>query len=133
MKKVAVIFNGIEPKGCALSVLKNYKYDFVIVADGGYNFSVKNQIKIHCLVGDFDSCSKDNIADNIKIITYPSEKDATDGELVADYLIEQGFTAVDIFGGEGGRIDHFLGNLNVLYRLLKSNVTAKMINNNEVI
>lgn len=133
MKKSAVIFNGTQPKGLALFVLKNRQYDFVIAADGGYNFSVKNNIKVDCLVGDFDSCDKDSIVDDVKTIAYPTEKDATDGELVADYLIECGFEEVDIFGGGGGRVDHFLGNLNALYRLLKSNIAVKMINNKEVI
>ena len=34
---------------------------------------------------------------------------------------------IEIYGGGGGREDHFLGNLHLLYRAHKSGVKAKMI------
>jgi len=133
MKKVAVILNGISPKGLALSSLVSQKYDLYIAADGGYNFCIKNGIKLDYLVGDFDSSSKRNIPDKVKVIQFSADKDATDGQLVADIAIEAEADSVDIYGGGGKRTDHLLGNLNILYRLLKSNIAVKMINNNEVI
>ena len=133
MKKIAVILNGVAPKGLALSSLVNQKYDLYLAADGGYKFCVKNDIKPDYLVGDFDSSSKRNIPNNVKVIQFSADKDATDGQLVADIAIEQEADSVDIYGGGGKRTDHLLGNLNILYRLLKSNIAVKMINNNEVI
>ncbi len=133
MKKVAVILNGISPKGLALSSLVSQKYDLYIAADGGYNFCIKNGIKLDYLVGDFDSSSKRNIPDKVKVIQFSADKDATDGQLAADIAIEAETDSVDIYGGGGKRTDHLLGNLNILYRLLKSNIAVKMINNNEVI
>jgi len=133
MRKIAVILNGISPKGLALSSLVNQKYDLYIAADGGYNFCIKNGIKLDYLVGDFDSSSKRNIPDKVKVIQFSADKDATDGQLAADIAIEAEADSVDIYGGGGKRTDHLLGNLNILYRLLKSNIAVKMINNNEVI
>ena len=90
---------------------------YVICADGGYNWS-KGRVKMDETVGDFDSAFGEVSPAPRKI--YPSEKDQTDGEIAIERMLElqaQGkIDCVEIYGGGGGREDHFLGNLHLLYR-----------------
>lgn len=133
MKRIAIVLNGAKPKASALFAIKSLSYDTIIAADGGADFCRTNNIDIDCIIGDFDSIKGGLSNDKSKIITYPKEKDATDGELAADLAVAQGATDVDIYGGGGKRIDHLLGNLTMLFRLTKIGINARMINNKDVI
>ena len=103
---------------------------YVICCDGAYNWA-EAKLKIDENVGDFDSL--DRIPDPPPTRIYPSEKDFTDGEIALFKLIDRGVDEVEIYGGEGGREDHFLGNLHLLYLAHKRGVKAKMFTANGVI
>lgn len=133
MKKIAIILNGARPKGRALFAVKSLKYDMVIAADGGWDFCAENDIIADYVIGDFDSARIRPASDKTKIIEFPKDKNATDGELACDFAISQGAGVVDIYGGGGRRIDHLLGNLNLLLRLTKAGVSARMINNGSIV
>ena len=64
---------------------------------------------------------------------YPSEKNFTDGEIALRKLIARGVTEVEIYGAGGGREDHFLGNLHLLYFAHMQGVKAKIITKNSII
>ncbi len=70
--------------------------------------------------GDFDSISKEqfrlikNTTKNIHI--FQPEKDVTDLEIALDWALKQNPRAIKIFGATGGRIDHFLANIQLLTR-----------------
>ena len=103
---------------------------YVICCDGAYNWA-EGRLRIDENVGDFDSLSR--IPDPPPTEIYPSEKDYTDGEIALFKLIKIGVDEVVLYGGEGGREDHFLGNLHLLYHAHSRGVRAKMITSHGVI
>ncbi len=105
------------------------EYDFVVVADGGYDKAKDQLSKIHLMVGDFDSTK--NLPTHIETKGFPPEKDYTDGEIALLECSNKGCDQVDIFYGLGGRIDHFLGNLTLLKRAKALGITAKLVGASE--
>lgn len=90
----------------------------VYCCDGAYEWA-KDRVRIDKNVGDFDSLS---------YLPYPAEKDFTDGEIAIRKMIAEGIDDIRIYGGGGGREDHFLGNLQLLYYCHKRGVRAVMVN-----
>ncbi|MBB3906210.1 thiamine diphosphokinase [Anoxybacteroides rupiense] len=72
--------------------------------------------------GDFDSISKQEleyIQTMLKDLDiWPSEKDKTDMEIALDWVAEQQADRIRIFGATGGRIDHLLGNIQLLAKYI---------------
>ncbi|WP_414043362.1 thiamine diphosphokinase [Macrococcus sp. EM39E] len=67
--------------------------------------------------GDFDSVSRverERIEGVIDIEYLPTEKNETDLEVGIQYAKSLGYDKVYIHGATGGRLDHFLGNLQTL-------------------
>lgn len=123
--KGILLLNG-QPYGGEIDTENAY----VICCDGAYDWA-EGKVKIDENVGDFDSL--DRIPNPPPTQIYPSEKNFTDGEIALFKLIERGVSEVEIYGGEGGREDHFLGNLHLLYHAHKRGVRAKMFTANGVI
>lgn len=107
---------------------------YVICADGGYNWA-KNKLKIDETVGDLDSAVGEIYP--VPTLVYPSEKDQTDGEIAVERVLEiakdKQIESVEIYGGGGGREDHFLGNIHLLYRLAKRGLPCTMYTNNSML
>lgn len=108
----------------------NAKDTVVYCCDGAYSWA-KNKVKIDKNIGDFDSLNETPVPPPEEI--YPSEKDCTDGEIAMKKLIDAGAESVKIYGGGGGREDHFLGNLQLLYLGHMSGVNCEMVTNNSLI
>ena len=102
----------------------------VVCCDGAYEWA-KNRVRIDKNVGDYDSLGYIPIPPPEQV--YPREKDFTDGEIALSKLIESGVDEIEIDGGEGGREDHFLGNLHLLFRAHRQGIKAKMITARSVI
>lgn len=102
----------------------------VYCCDGAYRWA-HDKVKIDKNVGDFDSL--DEVPFPAPEEIYPSEKNFTDGEIALFKMLAAGVTELEIYGGGGGREDHFLGNLQLLYRAHSSGVRCKMINENSII
>ncbi len=96
----------------------------VVCCDGAYDWA-KGKLRIDKNVGDFDSLGY--IPTPAPEEIYPAEKDYTDGEIALKKLIALGVDEVEIYGGGGGREDHFLGNLQLLYYAHMHGVKTKMI------
>ncbi|WP_053366151.1 thiamine diphosphokinase [Bacillus sp. FJAT-27245] len=86
--------------------------------DRGTAVLLENGIKPNAAFGDFDSVTKEELANfetavpNLK--KYKPEKDETDMELALSWAVRQNPDSIRIFGATGGRIDHFLANLHLL-------------------
>lgn len=113
------------------------KADYVIAADGGGNILYENMLLPDILLGDLDSISNDalNFFQDKKVAMekYPAEKDYTDGELAILKAIDLNPDEVIILGAIGNRMDHVFGNIGLLYKLLLSNIQAKIIDKNNII
>ncbi len=86
---------------------------FVIAADSGYDHALAHGIDVDLLVGDLDSISPDGLdhakRTGVSIARHPADKDATDLELAFFAAIERDCSSIDLYGGEGGQLDHLLG------------------------
>ena len=107
----------------------NAENALVYCCDGAYGWA-KNKVRIDKNIGDFDSLKETPYPAPEEI--YPAEKDYTDGEIALFKLLKQGVKEIEIYGGGGGREDHFLGNLHLLYRAYKDGVQAKMITESSI-
>ncbi len=96
----------------------------VYCCDGAYEWA-KGRVRIDKNVGDFDSLNYIPEPPPEKI--YPSEKNFTDGEIALFKMLSDGVDEIEIYGGFGGREDHFLGNLQLLYAACVRGARAKMI------
>ncbi|MGN0806727.1 MAG: thiamine diphosphokinase [Candidatus Coproplasma sp.] len=103
---------------------------FVVCCDGAYEWA-NGRVKIDENVGDFDSLPYIPTPPPTEV--YPSEKNFTDGEIALRKLIARGVDEIEIYGAGGGREDHLLGNLQLLYYALKQGVKARIITENSVI
>lgn len=116
----------------ALDFIKGKSFDMVIAVDRGMEFAYRAGLKVHYVVGDFDSVSE-KVLDHYlgdmgaKVNRYLPEKNATDTELGVKKAIAHKSTSIWILGGTGGRADHFLGNLNCLALAEKSGVRGIMV------
>ena len=96
--------------------------DFIVAADAGFrHLSGRNAV---ALVGDLDTLG--SAPEGVMLIRYPIEKNATDGELAIDYLNSLNFKEITIYGAFGGKIEHVLGNLNLLAYADSLGISAKI-------
>ena len=123
--KGIILLNG-EPYYKAI----NAENAVVYCCDGAYAWA-KGRIKIDKNIGDFDSLNQTPYPPPEEI--YPAEKDFTDGEIALIKMLLEGVDEIEFYGFGGGREDHFLGNLQLLYRAFGAGARCKMYNNNSVI
>ncbi|WP_152656433.1 thiamine diphosphokinase [Oceanobacillus sp. CFH 90083] len=130
MNCVGIVGNGPKEQ---LPNLVNYqgKIDFWIGADRGALYLAEQGISIDIALGDFDSVSEREYAVIEKhaklFVTYPVMKDQTDLEIALDMGIEKKARQFFLFGVTGGRLDHALMNIQLLYPLLKQGKRAVII------
>lgn len=94
------------------------KSDYIIAADGGYDYVCNLGLVPDELIGDFDSLGSEEelrLAPATSLTRYPVEKDDTDSALAVKRAIEKGFETIFLFGAAGGkRIDHTIANIALL-------------------
>ncbi len=120
LKTRCVIIGGGD---CSVSFLKkniNVKNDFIICADGGYDYAVSAGFAPDLLIGDFDSISAVPNFENT--ITLPVEKDVTDCVAAYNEGIKLGFDNFVLFGGTGGRFEHTFANISLMANASRSNI-----------
>lgn len=124
-----------------LEFVRKYKdsirYDTVICADSGLNTAYRLKIPVQYFMGDFDSVDPQILeayrignvigSETCKWVRYPREKDYVDTQLVIEWVLEKGASEIYILGATGGRLDHFLANVNILMLPLKMGVPAYII------
>ena len=86
--------------------------DYVIAADRGFDSLLAYGVMPDLAVGDFDSLGHQPNHPNV--IRLPAEKDDTDMVFALRKGLEQGYRRFLLLGGVGGRLEHTLGNLELL-------------------
>ena len=119
--KAVILLNGEPYRGSICT-----ENAVVYCCDGAYEWA-KGRVRIDVNLGDYDSLSY--VPDPPPAEVYPSEKNYTDGELALMRAIAAGADDIAFYGGGGGREDHFLGNLHLLYAACKRGVRAVMVTN----
>ncbi|WP_404450033.1 thiamine diphosphokinase [Sutcliffiella horikoshii] len=88
--------------------------------DRGVTYLLEHNIQPFKAFGDFDSITAEELHDIKAQLpeaeVHPSEKDETDTEIAVNWALEQDPEIIRIFGGTGGRLDHFLGNIQLLLK-----------------
>ena len=121
MKTAYVFFNGqLEGSREFYIKLIDEKRGDIYCADGGANHLEALGIFPLEIWGDLDSVTKEIIEkyrnNNVRIKKFPKDKDYTDGELILQHISKLNYDEIIIIGGLGGRIDHLLTNLNLIFK-----------------
>lgn len=117
--------------------LKGKKIDTVVCADSGLHAAAQLNLPVDYFMGDFDSVSpellerykKQTVSDSgqTRWVQYPCEKDATDTQLAIEWIVEHGAEELLMLGATGGRLDHFLANMNLLMLPMKRGIPASIM------
>lgn len=105
--------------------------DLIIAADGGLKYLNKLDITPDVLLGDFDSLGC--VPSGKKIIRYPVMKDDPDMALAVEWAMGRGAKRFFLYGGTGGRIDHTIGNLQLLAYAARHSCEAYLIGQGSVL
>ncbi len=117
MKNALLFINGEPPK----NLPKTEGYDIIACSDGAFHYLKEKNFpleKLDFISGDFDSHSGEilHFVQNDKLeIFHTPDQNKTDFEKSLEILLEKGVKDVDVYGGSGGEMDHFLGNLSVAF------------------
>lgn len=119
MKKFVIISGGAIEDAFACRILKEEQPECVIAADAGMNFLYRNKIKPQVIVGDFDSVDQEAFSyfqkqPDIEIKKLNPMKDDTDTEFAIRLALAMGAEAIMLLGATGSRLDHVLGNVELL-------------------
>ena len=87
---------------------------FVVAADSGLAEANRLGVRVDLLVGDMDSVRPGDLEAYERaggeVQRHPEDKDATDLDLAITAAIVAGAARLTVVGGDGGRLDHLLGN-----------------------
>ena len=131
-----IIFSGGDIRqDFALDFLEQYRKSadrvYVIAADRGLAFCQDHHIAVDAIVGDFDSADRERLkaygSGGPLIRLFQPEKDWTDTELAADLALEEGLTKTVLIGGTGTRLDHVLGNIQVMDLMLSKGMQLQIV------
>lgn len=108
--KAILFINGCPPS----KFPKVEKYQAVFCTDGAYSFVSKKGIKPDYVIGDFDSVKEGDVEKGVRTIKVENQN-FTDFHKCLDFIVKQGFTKADVYGGTGKESDHFLGNISTAF------------------
>ena len=112
--KALLFINGTPPKN--LPDLE--AYDLIACSDGAFHYLNEKNFpfeKLDFISGDFDSHSGSDENIYKEKFIYTPDQDKTDFEKSLEILAQKGIEKVDVYGGSGGEMDHFLGNITVAF------------------
>lgn len=134
--KICIILNGeIDNYKSTKKVILDEKYDCTICSDGGANHAYKMDIIPDYILGDLDSINLDRLdyykEAGVSFKKFPSKKDETDTELCIYLAKTLGADQIDFFGSLGGRIDHTMANIKLLYYTKEYGIYSRILSTKE--
>ena len=96
--------------------------DYLVGVDGGIHQILKQGKMPNLIIGDFDSYK--DLPPNVETISLNVDKDLTDSEIAILELKKRGYTEIDIYGIEGGRLDHIYSNIMLIVFAGRQNIKA---------
>ena len=134
--KICIILNGeIKEYKVIKNILIKGQYDYIICADGGANHTYNMDIIPDYIIGDLDSVEAEivNHYENcgVRFEKFPSKKNETDTELCIYLADKLKAKEIHFIGALGGRIDHTIANINLLYYVRQMNIVPKIISEKE--
>ena len=121
MKNCLIVTGGTIDIAFAKDFLSQRSYDYVIAADAGLEVLRPLHIYPNAVVGDLDTVDHKILKEyellpDIEFEIHKPEKDETDTELALLTAARQGCESVDVLGALGGRMDHAVGNIQLMYQ-----------------
>ena len=113
--KALLFINGIPPK----ILPETEDYSLIACSDGAFHYLKEKKFpleKLDFISGDFDSQSGNDENVYQEKFIYTPDQDKTDFQKSLEIIVEKGFKEVHVYGGSGGEMDHFLGNLTVAFQ-----------------
>lgn len=120
MTEAFIFLNGEFP--VCKNFYKNLNIDtkHLFCADGGALKALELNYTPREVWGDFDSLDENSLnilkSKNTIVKTFDKNKDFTDGELLISYVSSLNYDKIYVIGGFGGRVDHFLTNINLIFK-----------------
>ena len=129
MKNCLILTGGTLDLDFAGDFCRKNKFDLTIAVDGGLAAAKALGILPDVVVGDLDTAGEGLVEEFrqypfIRWDVHPPEKDETDTELALRRAIAGGAGKISILGATGGRFDHMLANVFLLYGCLQKGVEA---------
>lgn len=124
-KKVGSIICGAPCKGLRKELVEG----FVIAADRGLDIALDAGVIPDLVVGDFDS-ARSAVPEGVECVKVSPVKDDTDAMLAADFALRYGCGELRFFCALGGRIDHTIANIQMLYHFKLRGVKAELLGDN---
>ena len=112
--KALLFINGVPPK----NLPETEDYAMIACSDGAFHYLKEKKFpldKLDFISGDFDSHLGNDEAIYHERFIFTPDQDKTDFHKSLEIIQERGITAVDVYGGSGGEMDHFLGNLTAAF------------------
>lgn len=108
-----VIFTAGEQHGIEKRDLALRQDDFILCCDAGLRLAQQLNIRPHLIIGDFDSYTG-SLPEGVPVQRLKRDKDDTDSMMATKYALAQGYDSLLYVAATGGRLDHLLGNLQML-------------------
>lgn len=128
---VCYVVGAGEMADSALLPLDPKEYDLVIAADGGVKVVSERNITPNLVIGDFDSLGY--CPEELHPIVLPCEKDDTDMLSAVRQGLKRGYSTFILYGGMGGREDHTIANIQVLYYLASLGKIGYLVGRNNIL
>lgn len=134
--KICIVLNGeVENYTKIRDIITKEDYDYIICADGGANHTYNMEITPDYIIGDLDSVDEKLVSyyknTGVKFEKFPAKKDETDTELCIYLARDLKATRIDFIAALGGRIDHTITNINLLYYLKEMDIIPRIISEKE--
>lgn len=132
MEHVFIVTGGTIEDDWAKEKIETEKPDVCIAVDSGMEFFRRAKLLPDIIVGDFDSVEEDTMAyfqscQKIKWKTLNPKKDDTDTECAVRMAVFSGAKSITLLGATGTRIDHMLGNIELLGIGLEHGVPMQIV------
>ncbi len=119
MKQALIVTGGRAELGFCRAYIRQQNADIMIAVDSGMQFFYDAKIKPDMIVGDFDSVDPETLQffegqEGIEWLRLNPQKDDTDTEAAIRRAVAEGCKQIHVLGGTGSRLDHVLGNIELL-------------------